>query len=363
MSRLPPDVREALLLFGIVRVPWLALLHLTRAILPRGPGTMSSAELDGPSWAQTWFRWDAGWYWRIIHDGFTASNCGSPEGPCQQASISFFPSFPLAVRLLARTGLPVTLASLLFNSVCLVLALWALKRLTRRLLGDETAAVAGWVLLAYPSTVFFSAGYAESLFAASTLWACALIAEGRAWPAASLLALGALSRPHGLVLVAACVLGATLRRQWSRAVILAVVPGVAVAAYIAWQQHAFGDPLAFIHARRAWIAPVPPLMNIRQYWDTASGQLTPLLLLDFSSVGLLAATAAWAFRKLPANTGSTRSSSWRCRSRKARSGGLGAPRSELFPSFSCLRVWRRPLGADRCSRSGSPGRHSWACSS
>ncbi|MEW5739889.1 MAG: mannosyltransferase family protein [Myxococcota bacterium] len=272
-------------------------------MMPRGHGVLGMPPMDGPEWMQSWFRWDSGWYLRIIREGYSASHCGLPEGPCQQASISFFPAYPLTVRFLSATGLPVTVASFLLNAVCLVLALWALKRLATKLLGEECAATTGWVLLAYPSTIFFTAGYAEALFAASTLWAVVLIAEGRAWHAAPLLAVGALARPHGLVLVGACVLGALVRRQWLRALPLALLPSLAVGAYMAWQQSAFGDPLAFIHARKAWFAPVPPLVNIQNYWDSLISLPSPLLVLDFSSVVLLGVTAVWAFRRLPAEYG------------------------------------------------------------
>lgn len=51
------------------------------------------AMLQGPTWLDAWFQYDAGWYYGIAESGYFYN-------PGQQSSIAFFPVFPMTVRAL-----------------------------------------------------------------------------------------------------------------------------------------------------------------------------------------------------------------------------------------------------------------------
>lgn len=286
-----------------MRLPWLILTGSTFGVFNGyggvGHGFRGMPPLDGPTWAQAWLRWDSGWYLRVIREGFTASNCGTVGGACEQASISFLPAYPLTVRGLMQLGASLSFASFLLNGLCLVLALWGLRRLATLTLGPDVGGRAAWAMLAFPTTLFFSAGYAEALFAAASIWAMVFVALDLALPAALMLALGTLSRPHGVVLAACVIGGALLRRRVRFTVICTVVVGACFGAYMLWQQQRFGDALAFLHARRAWGVGGPALETLHAYWHrTVTGEIFLTGWQDFIAAALLLVTAGWSFKKL-----------------------------------------------------------------
>lgn len=274
------------------------LVGATRGFFPLAHGATGMPPLPGPEFARVWLGWDSGWYVNIILQGFTASHCGEAGGICQQASIAFLPAFPMSVRGLMQLGLSLPLASWLLNSVCLVLAIWGLRRLAFLKLGAEAPSNAAWALLAFPSTLFFSAGYAEAMFAASSIWAMVFFTEERSLPAALALAVGALCRPHGIVLVGCVVLFALLRKRLKLAGVIVLVTSVVFAAYLFWQYRTFDDALAFLHARKAWGSQKSAWVTFLDYWNRTSGSMEFTMWQDFFGAILIGLTAAWSFKKL-----------------------------------------------------------------
>lgn len=294
--KVPADLRAALVLFMTVRVPWLFITGSVAGFWPLQHGALGMPSTVGPAWAQNWLRWDSGWYVEIIRNGYTASHCGEPRGICQQASISFMPAFPMSVRGLMQLGLSLPVASWVLNAVCLVLAIWGLRRLaTLTLGGDDAPSRATWALLAFPTTVFFSAGYAEAMFAAASIWAMVFVTRGNALPAALALAIGSLCRPHGIILAACVVFVSLLRRRLELAAIVMLVTSLVFGGYLLWQYREFGDPVAFLHARRAWGVGERPLALLRAYWNrTTNGEIALTGGQDFCAAATIAAAALWS---------------------------------------------------------------------
>lgn len=221
-------------------------------------------------------RWDAVWYLTIAHDGY-----GSPGDHPQAA---FYPLYPLLMRIVGwLVGSPL-LAGILISLVCLLAALVLLHRLATIELGARDAR--GTVLLVafFPTALFLSAVYSESLFLLLSVGAFLAARQGRwAW-AGALGALAALTRNSGVLLLVPLLLlflygpradRATVpaadpalagrRVRWRprhpltpQALWLALVPA-GLALYLGWCWLALDDPLAPFGAQQLWLRHFEPL--------------------------------------------------------------------------------------------------------
>lgn len=221
-----------------------------------GPTASPRAWLDG------WFQYDAAWYREIAVNGYSYT-------PGQQSSIAFFPTFPLAVRMLTTVVGDVQLAGTLIGvgsglASVLLFARWVWARLPR-----ASALAAIGVLLLYPYSLYlYGAMYADSLFLLTALGAFLLL-ERRSYVLAGLVgALATAGRPVG-VAVAVGLVVRTLEllaldrgeSSW-RAVVRSVRwvrwrhAGVllSVAGLLAWTVYlgvTFGNPFAFVEVESA----------------------------------------------------------------------------------------------------------------
>lgn len=298
--RLPEGLRVALVVYLTVRLPLELVAMAAQGSLPFGPGATGMPPLEGPAWLHGWLRWDSGWYVRIIRDGFSYTPCLTEGVPCAQASIAFMPVYPMLVRGFMHLGLTLPLASFLVTHVALVLAVWGLFTLAKTLrLDSATATRATLAMLAFPTAIFLSAGYAEVLFLAMGVWALVFFERRMAVPTAVLLAVGAVTRSQGMLLAAAVAMGAFLGRKWSVAVWTCLLVALAVGGYVYWQYAAFGDPLAFLHARRAWgFNGQPALEQLSSYWyRTRTWQLGLEGWFDFFCFGWLAVCGVFSWRR------------------------------------------------------------------
>jgi Mannosyltransferase (PIG-V) len=100
-------------------------------------------------------RWDAIWYLRIAHDGYSTS-----------ADARFFPLYPLLMRVGSWfTGSPV-IAGVLISMVSLFVGLELIRRLTELELGAAPARATISLIAFGPLALFLSAVYSEALFLA-----------------------------------------------------------------------------------------------------------------------------------------------------------------------------------------------------
>jgi hypothetical protein len=203
-------------------------------------------------------------------------------------------------------------------------------------------------MLAFPTAIFFSAAYAEIVFMAFALWAMFFFERNRALPAAACLALAALTRSHGMLLVASVVAGALVERKWKMTFVCAAVSGVAIGAYLYWQYSKFGDPLAFVHARRAWgFHDLPPMNYIKAYWeDTKNGGRAMEGWFDFVCIPWLAISGVFAWRRLGPAYGFFVLAILGVTMWQGQVWALGRIALCAFPGFILLGVWskNRALG-------------------
>ena len=246
-----------------------------------------------------WAQWDAEHYVSIAVNGYE-----SPQAPF--SNVSFFPLYSWLMRLVALPFGPVTeqsasLAGLVISGVSLFVALVYLVALVTRDLDASTAQRTVLYVLVFPTTLFLSSVYAESLFLATAV-ACIYHARRGEWYRAGLAGgLGALTRPFGVLLAIPMLVELVRQRAPARAwpAILLVPAGLAVFIGFLWWQ--FGDPLAYLVAGRGWGR------GFHLPWDTLMGYIRgpivafdwPYSWLDLISMVLMVVVVIAGWRVLP----------------------------------------------------------------
>jgi hypothetical protein len=190
-------------------------------------------------------RWDSGWYDRIARLGYSVS-------PGAASDVAFFPAFPYLSRWLGPALGGHWAAGLAIGNAALLAGLWFTYRLGELRGGPELARRAVWMVLLYPATVFYSAYYGEGLFLMAATGALYFCARDRLGWAGAMGGLAAMTRPVGVLLFPALLVGA-LRRgarpiAWTW---LGLIPLglLAVMVTLAVQ---VGDPFAFLRVEASW---------------------------------------------------------------------------------------------------------------
>jgi len=258
--------------------------------------------------------WDAGWWTRIVAEGYGHSNPGGfSDG-------AFAPGYPMAIRAvmwLLHVG-PLV-AGFLVSGVALFVALAVLHRLAAEDHGLDAARTTVLLVLVWPTAAFLAAPYSEPLSLA--LVSLALLAARRQrWVWAGLLAAAAMLSKYvlGLLVIALLVDHVVRRRRrdappQARTLAAIALPGcLALAGVLAFMQVRFGAPLHFLTAEgQAWghrlTTPLQLALNAHHEIVSASAlgalpQLRTFLIDDATILGLavLAGVMLWRHRRHPA---------------------------------------------------------------
>ncbi|MEO7557348.1 MAG: hypothetical protein ABIV94_12175 [Acidimicrobiales bacterium] len=219
-----------------------------------------------------WLWYDGWWYHHIAGHGYGGDQADRFRAS-QQSAAPFFPAYPIVVATVAVATRDVALAQILTTfalglSAALLFARWCRGRMGRR-----ATLVACGLLLVYPYAWFlYGSGYADALLLTATIAAFLLLEADRPLLAGLVGIVATASRPTGILVVIGLVAVALERRgtithdptahllrgwhlhreraQRRDALVLVAVAGMAAYALVAW--HVFHDPLAFVHAERAW---------------------------------------------------------------------------------------------------------------
>jgi len=140
-------------------------------------------------------RWDAGHYFRVADQGYDRSN------------LAAFPLYPLILKITSTPLEPfmpklwaLNIASFTISNIFFFISIIGLYRLTYKVFQDNRIAFASTAFLSfYPTSVFLSAAYAESLTLALTLWSFLMLEERKLVKSSILAFLAGLSRPIGFL--------------------------------------------------------------------------------------------------------------------------------------------------------------------
>jgi hypothetical protein len=217
---------------------------------------------------EMWARWDSEWFLMIAEEGYQVENLVKASGSVWEhwAVAGFLPLYPLLIRLLAPIFGGVG-AGVLISNVCLFLSLVLFERLLRLELGDDrgesAGLAAGAALLLFPSSLFLSAVYSESLFLLMSLGVFLSARQGRFASACVIAAFATLTRPFGVLLAIPIVVefwfswrardnpDVGQRPKVFELLWVGLIP-LALAGYMAFCRSVLGDPLAFIHHKTRW---------------------------------------------------------------------------------------------------------------
>ena len=213
-------------------------------------GFSASLPDSTPWYLGIWYQWDANWYMSIIDGGYDWV-------VGEQSNVAFFPLYPLTVHVAGwLLGGRFLLAGMLLSSIYALAGFMFVYRLVREDYGDEIAGRTVWFLAIFPTAIFFSTLYTESLFLLTSVASFYYARRGR-WAAAGIWGfLAALTRVTGLFLLIPLLWEYLSQRSFSPSRLrpsllwLALLPA-GLLVYIAYLQVAFEEPLAFVETQVA----------------------------------------------------------------------------------------------------------------
>jgi hypothetical protein len=229
--------------------------------------------------------WDGVWYSEIANDGYRYS-------PDEHSRVAFFPAFPLLARGVSRlTGVSIQASLLLVSQVSLLLGMLVFgKYLEAR--PDSSPFHSLFVCALWPAGLFLRVAYAESLF----LMITALVLYGIQcrwnWVLLALLvSAGTATRTVGVALLLPVIWDFWCQKRNLSQFVFRAFIGLPLCllgllAYVGYQYHAFGAPLAFVQTQTHWSIR-PDLSG----WDKV---LSVILLEAIWSVYLPSSAAYWA---------------------------------------------------------------------
>src|SRR3954468_977085 len=243
---------HALLILLSSRLVTLSALVFSVKLVPAS--ALASGETSLLPWYQYLLRWDAGWYLRIIHQGYSYNGDDSI-----QQTVVFHPLYPLISKSVGLvSGVPDGLALVLVSNLSILVAVPLLFKLIKEDYGNETALCAVAALCFFPTSLFFSAGYTESLALLVTVLFFLLLKKEQFIAASACAGLALATRPTSVVLLLPLLWELWRARSKDIKQLLTIgVPCLILATsglwlYMIYLWAAFNHPLAFITNHRAW---------------------------------------------------------------------------------------------------------------
>jgi hypothetical protein len=244
-------VRDVALTFIVTRLPLVAIAEIAAVVIGQRPGIHYAAS-SNPLLA-VWGRWDAEHYIGIANDGYSGTEP------------AFFPLYPLLIRLVGDVAGSKVIAGLLISNAASFLALLYFYKLVEHEYNRHVAQRATFYIAIFPTAIFFSAVYSESLFLFLTVGAFYYIRERRWLTAGAFGFFAAMTRSEGVLLTVPFFIEWAVaawegRREFFRYpvdnvlkpfVATCLVP-LGLACYMAYLWVLSGDPLLFSHVQKHW---------------------------------------------------------------------------------------------------------------
>lgn len=196
---------------------------------------------------EKFIKWDAHWYTYIAQNGYDS------------LSIVFFPMLILLIKLTAPCfHLDYALAGFV---VCNVFSFFCFYLMYTLFQLDFSSAVATRALTAFavmPTSIYLNSVYTEPVFLTFALACVYYTRTGKWWRAGLFGALAALTRNIGVFLVCLMLFEfweqskKEVSRPARHAIWALTLPPLALSGFILYNYWLLGDPLAFVHAQKAW---------------------------------------------------------------------------------------------------------------
>ena len=242
---------SALLIFAASRLVVVVGVNFGRLLVPIADPNRTDV---GPAWYDRLLRWDSEWYASIVSHGYRYGDDPALEGPTV-----FYPLYPLVTYVIKSLfGIDQFVALLLVANIASLVAVLLMTKFVKDELGEETALLSVALFCFFPSSLFLSAGYTESLYLVFVLLSFILMSREKFAPAAAMAGLSLGTRSVGIVMIPA-ILWEMWRSNvlpWPRLLLkmalCAVLAASGLLAYMAYLGIAFGHPLAFVTVEAAW---------------------------------------------------------------------------------------------------------------
>lgn len=229
----------------------LAIFFAARYVPQNGPDGLWNVN---SSWGRFLLRWDSGWYLRIIGRGYTYNG-----NDLEQQPVVFYPLYPLLSKAVTEfLGIDAAIAPLVVSNLALLGAALLLFKLIKDDYGDETAFLALAFISFFPTAIFFSAGYTESLALLIIVGFFLLLKRQRFFLAAACAGLACATRSTGLVLLLPLLWEIwrayinEKRRLLFTAAVCFIIATSGLWLYMLYLAAAFRSPFAFLSGTRAW---------------------------------------------------------------------------------------------------------------
>jgi hypothetical protein len=242
-ARFNQTVREVLLDFVATRTAIIVIAELAAVTIGQRPGEHVQESTN--MLLDVWGRWDAVHYLDIATQGY------------QGTDMAFFPLFPMLIRILGQLVGNHLIAGILISNASFFFGLLYLYKLLEHEYDRSVARRAIFYVSIFPSALFFSAVYTESLFFFLTVAAFYYMRSHR-WLVASIIGFFAsMSRVEGVLLVVPFAIEwymqykGELRERLATLATGALIP-CGLFLYMAYLWVLRGDPLYFSHVQIHW---------------------------------------------------------------------------------------------------------------
>jgi hypothetical protein len=296
-TRFNQTVRDVLVDFAVTRFAVIVIAELAAAVIGQRAGT--HVEESRHILLAVWGHWDAVHYIDIATVGYHGTD------------MAFFPLYPILVAGLGMLVGNHLIAGLVISNVAFFFALLYLYKLVEHEFDRPVARRAIFYISVFPTAIFFSAVYTESLFLFLTVASFYYMRERRWWVAGVIGFFAALTRVEGLLLVVPFVIEwFTVNRRNLVPMLPSLLPIVwiplGLACYMGYLWVLNGDPLYFSHVQIHWhrhlAAPWTSVIHsIRAIATAMQPQTVANQLLELAFTALMIAVLIAGFRRLRAS--------------------------------------------------------------
>ena len=293
-ARFNQTVREVTVDFIVSRFAIIVVAELAAVIIGQRPGEHYQESRN--LLLAVWGRWDAVHYIDIATIGYHGTD------------MAFFPLYPLLIAGLGSAIGNHLVAGLIISNVALFFALLFLYKLVEHDFDRGVARRAIFYISIFPTAVFFSAVYTESLFLMLTVASFYYMRERRFWLAGIIGFFAAMTRVEGILLVVPFIIEwSSANWKQSRRAFIDVLPivfiPIGIALYMGYLWVLNGDPLYFSHVQIHWnrhlAAPWTSLMTTwHKITHSTNGQNIANQAIELTFTALMIGVLLGGWRKL-----------------------------------------------------------------